>query len=208
MFDKSESVEVVPAILVKRREEMLRRIELVMPYVKRVHIDMMDGVFVPNSTVWVDGLESLPRKILYEFHWMVQHPENYVGRFHGLHKVHVEVVDKEKWEQIKERVNGRLGIAVNPETDLRAIEQYVEDVDVILIMGVKPGFDGQEYMKEVEDKIREAKKYKKEIQIDGGINLETARSAIAAGADTIISSSFIFSFDDVKNAIKELRALS
>jgi ribulose-phosphate 3-epimerase len=199
-------LEVIPAILVKDRGELLRRIAAVSPHVKTVHIDVMDNRFVPNRTVGLESFSDLPSSVHYEFHWMVEHPESYIAGLPGpyLHIVHCEAV--KDWGVVEEavrRAGGALGIAFNPATPTGKIIGLASKTKRILAMTVVPGFDGQKYMAEVELKISElrARFPAMEIEVDGGINPETAARAVKAGADKLAASSAIFTKDDKKLAI-------
>lgn len=204
------ALEVIPAVLVKTKGELLEHISRVRSHVETIHIDIMDNKFVPNSTIGVEELQELPSGLGYEIHWMVQRPEEWIAKVKGpyLHMVHVEAV--ESWEKVVSAVKesgGRLGIALNPETPLEKIRPYLEKVQKVLVMSVHPGFYGQKYIREVEGKVKELKGMfpKIEIEVDGGINPETAGGAVAAGADDVAAASAIFAKPDVGKAIGEIR---
>jgi ribulose-phosphate 3-epimerase len=203
-------VEVIPAILVKSREDLLERIGRVLDKAATIHIDVMDGEFVPNKTVGPECYGNLPSGVEYEFHWMVRNPENYIGRTKGkhLHIVHAEAI--EDWGAIKKAAKnsgGGLGIAINPATPINELEPYLRDVSMILIMSVVPGFDGQKYMGEVEGKIRELRRKfpKLHIEVDGGINAETVKGASVAGADRLAASSSIYRAENAGKAMEAIR---
>ncbi|MDO8554338.1 MAG: ribulose-phosphate 3-epimerase [Candidatus Micrarchaeota archaeon] len=203
-------LELIPAILVKTREDLVERIELVKKYVKTVQIDIMDNEFVPNKTIGLESLRDLPKGVQYEFHWMVHNPEFWIKQIKGnhLHIVHIEA--EMNWENVKLVVRengGRLGIALNPETSVNYIFPYEKDVKYVLAMTVRPGFDGQSYIKEVEKKIEKIKlRYPEfDIEVDGGINIETIGGAVKAGANKLVAASAIFSKPDIGKAITELK---
>jgi len=140
------TLEIIPAILVKERAELVRRIVAVSPYVKMVHIDVMDNKFVPNKTVGLESFFDLPKNVLYEFHWMVENPEDYIAQLPGahIHMVHLEAV--KNWEAVEKAVaqaGGKLGIAFNPATTLDQLLPVIEKAERVLAMTVVPGFDGQ-----------------------------------------------------------------
>ncbi len=204
------ALEVIPAVLVKTKEELLEHISRVRGHVETIHIDIMDNKFVPNFTIGVKELQELPPGLKYEIHWMVQKPEEWIAKVKGphLHMVHVEAV--ENWEKVVAAVKGgggRLGVALNPETQLEKVRPYLEKVQKVLVMSVHPGFYGQKYIKEVEGKVKELKRMfpKLEIEVDGGINPETAGGAVAAGADDVAAASAIFAKPDVGKAIGEIK---
>ncbi|MEM4335723.1 MAG: ribulose-phosphate 3-epimerase [Candidatus Anstonellales archaeon] len=202
-------IEIVPAILVKSREELLKKIEIVKPYVKKVQIDVMDGVFVPNKTIGIEELRELPKGIGYEFHWMVNEPEKWMEKIKGnfLHSVHIEAkMNFERVKEVAKRNGGRVGIAINPPTAAGKIFEY-EGFEEIMVMAVNPGFSNQKYIESVEEKIRilRSRYPKLNISVDGGINVETIGRAARAGANKFYAASAIFSADNPREAIEKLR---
>ncbi|HLC68765.1 MAG TPA: ribulose-phosphate 3-epimerase [Candidatus Bilamarchaeaceae archaeon] len=202
-------LEIIPAVLVKTREDLLSQIEQVMPYVKNVQIDIMDGKFVPNKTIGLDELADLPMGVGYEFHWMAYNPEQWIEQVPGphLHLVHVESMGPfSHLSETVKKVGGRLGLAFNPETPLDRIHPYQKQVERIMAMTVHPGFSGQKYIPGVEANIRELRKENPvlDIEVDGGINRETIQGAVKAGANKIGAASAIFASTDIQQAIKEL----
>ncbi|MGD6852463.1 MAG: 1-deoxy-D-xylulose-5-phosphate synthase N-terminal domain-containing protein [Candidatus Bathyarchaeia archaeon] len=203
-------VEVVPAILVKSRQELLAHIEKVKPSVKTVHIDIMDNVFVPNDTIGLESLSDLPQGVSYEFHWMVKDPENWVSKISGKHThfVHVEAVTD--WNEIEKTRSsgGKIGLAINPPTPVETLYPYLNDkaVKQVLVMTVNPGFSGQKYITEVEAKVRalRAKYPNLEIEVDGGINSATSESASEAGANILAASSAIFAAESIPDAVQNI----
>ncbi len=203
-------VEVIPAILVKSREELIAQIEKVKQNVKTVHIDIMDNAFVPNSTIGLESLTNLPSGISYEFHWMVKDPENWITKVPGKHRhlVHVETIFD--WSEIEKTraLGGEIGLAINPPTSIEKIYPYINDKGIkeVLIMTVNPGFSGQKYIVEVESKIRSlrAKFPNLEIEVDGGINAETSERASEAGANFLAASSAIFMAKSIPDALQDI----
>lgn len=208
---QTREIEVIPAVLVKTKQALLESIRKIMPYAKIAHIDVMDNEFVPNLTIGLDELKDIPENIKYEFHWMVKNPEKWIRGIKGrhLHLVHVETIN-ENWEEIKKLIKesrSKLGLVINPETPVEKIAKYANEIEQILVMAVHPGFSGQKYIKEVEEKISFLRKNfpKLSIEIDGGINAETAKSAVKAGANKIAAASAIFSAENIKDAINGLK---
>jgi len=178
----------------------------------------MDGIFVPNRTVGIEGLSLLPQLSagsVYEFHWMVQNPAWWIERTKGphIHVVNIETIPSpDVFSQIQKLITdsgGKIGIAINPDTPLERILPYVRDVHVgrVLVMTVRPGFSGQSYLKEMESRIRQLRSLYPEldISVDGGINLSTIGGAFAAGANHLAAASAIFSSSNISDAIKNLR---
>ncbi len=201
--------EIIPAILVKDREELLRRISLVKGHVRTIQVDIMDGDFVPNRTIGLEELHGLP-EAAYEFHWMVSEPKDWIEKMPGphMHLVHIETVSSfREIEVVVKEAGGRLGLALNPETPLDKVLPFAGKVKEILIMTVHPGFSGQKYMPQMEEKMKELRRLhpRLDIEVDGGINRETIGRAYAAGANLLAAASSIFSADDVNSAIEDLR---
>ncbi|MEK6979643.1 MAG: ribulose-phosphate 3-epimerase [Candidatus Micrarchaeota archaeon] len=206
------TIEIIPAILVKSREELMSRLAAVSNYVKTVQIDVMDGKFVPNTTIGADDLKDLPSGIQYEFHWMVSRPQEWIRKIKGphIHIPHAEALQtiddfKEVFKAVEES-GGRLGIAINPETSLEKILPFMDKFERVLIMTVHPGFDKQKYIAAMETKIARLRSLfpKLDIEVDGGINIHTIGAAVSAGANKLAAASAIFSVPDVKNAITGL----
>jgi ribulose-phosphate 3-epimerase len=206
---KTRGIEVLPAVLVKTRDTLIESINKVSPYVKTVHIDIMDNRFVPNLTVGLEALKELPKNVQYEFHWMVKNPEQWLkGIKGGIQLVHIEAIDG-NWEEIKRIVKengGKLGLVINPETPVEKLAAYAGDCERILVMAVHPGFSGQTYIKEVENKISFLRKSfpSLDIEVDGGVDAETAASAARAGANKLAAASAIFKAENIQKAIEKI----
>ncbi|MFA5049547.1 MAG: ribulose-phosphate 3-epimerase [Candidatus Micrarchaeia archaeon] len=205
------NLEVIPAILVKTKEEFINNINKVKDYVKEIHIDVMDNKFVPNYTIKPEEIKELPNGVLYEFHWMVENQIEWIEKTKGnhLHQIHIETI-KDNWMEIIKAVKkagGRLCLTLNPSTPVNKIEPYIKDAQRILVMCVVPGYSHQKYIEAMEDKIRYLReKYPKlEIEVDGGINFETIKRAASAGADKFVSCSAIYSSSNIKEAIEKLK---
>jgi len=210
----TREAEIVPAVLAKTRELLLNSIDRVKSHAALVHIDVMDSVFVPNLTVGLEDLKSLPEGVKYEFHWMVRAPEKWISQIPGAntHIVHIETVSG-NWEEIKlaaKKTGSALGLAINPETQVEKLLPYAKDAQILLVMSVHPGFSGQKYIKEVEEKISflRGKFPSLAIEVDGGVNAENAFSAARKGASRLAAASAIFSHEDVGEAIQKLRKAS
>lgn len=183
-----------------------------------IHIDVMDGHFVPNITIGPVLVKSI-RKItglFFDCHLMIEKPEDYVEQFAkagaDLITIHAEssLNVKPTIKKIKD-VGCKVGISINPETPIDLIKDVIEEVDLVLVMSVHPGFSGQSFIKDVIPKIKKAKelinktKRKVYLQVDGGINKENAGIIKENGADVLVAASFIFKSDNYKDAIKQLK---
>ncbi len=207
--------EVIPAILVKNRSELFRRISLVRGLVDEIQIDVMDGEFVPNKTVGLEDLVLMPGlqgDIHYEFHWMVKDPIKWIEKISGphMHLVHVETITESSLPKILlavKKSGGRFGIAINPDTPMEKLLPFASKAKRILVMTVRPGFSGQKYMYEMERKVRKLRELfpKLDIEVDGGVNIETISHAYASGANLLVAASAIYENADIKSAIESLK---
>lgn len=183
-----------------------------------IHIDVMDGHFVPNITIGPVVVKSIRKitKLFFDCHLMIENPEDYVEPFAkaGADLITIHAESSSNLKSLIKKIRGvgcKAGVSVNPETSLDAIKDIIEDVDLLLVMSVHPGFSGQSFIKEVVPKIKEAKdlikKTKKKIylQVDGGINKENAGIVKENGADVLVAASFIFKSENYKEAIQSLK---
>lgn len=205
-------IEIVPAILEKTAEELKNKVRQVEPFVKRVQIDIMDGIFVPNKTVQPEDLEDFKTDLMKEAHLMVDDNERYTEAFLdlGFDMIIVHYESCKDIPGIIKKVKDRgkkIALAINPPTPLSAITDYLDDLDMVLIMTVNPGFSGQGFDPSVMPKIRELRDMRKDldIQVDGGIKVGTAKQAAEAGANIFASCSGIFKFEDKGQAVKALK---
>ncbi len=176
-----------------------------------LHIDVMDGHFVPNISMGTVIIKDIPRLIPLDIHLMVENPEKIAESFleYGdMLTVHVEAAQYTGTLVNNIHAHGKkAGLAMNPGTGIAAVEQYLDDIDSVLVMSVEPGAGGQKFNGSVLPKIRELRKiYDGDIGVDGGINEKTAALAREAGANVLISGSYIFS-NDRADAIRRLRGI-
>ena len=179
-----------------------------------VHIDVMDGVFVPNITIGplvVKAIRPVTGLFL-DVHLMINDPIKYVDQFaeagSDMITFHVEACTSPEAVISKIRANGRkVGISIKPGTDVSMLDGLLSQVDMVLIMTVEPGFGGQSFMAEMIEKvILLKKKFKGYIQLDGGINRKTAQKALEAGVDVLVAGTAVFGEKDYAKAISALRA--
>jgi ribulose-phosphate 3-epimerase len=184
-----------------------------------IHVDVMDGFFVPNITVGPSMVKSLrPHSNLpFIAHLMITHPDRHVRAFaesgSDIIEVHVEAEQELRGTLRSIRDLGKkAGLAVNPPTPVQSVFPYLRDIDLLLIMSVNPGFGGQSFIAEVLPKIGLAKEEmerqgsKVPVEIDGGINAETGDLAALAGADILAAGTYVFKAPDMKKAVDALRA--
>lgn len=185
-----------------------------------IHFDVMDGMFVPSISFGMPVLASIndATEQFMDAHLMVQEPIRYVEAFQKAGAdyvtVHLEACEDVKTTLDKIHACGmKAGLAVNPETDVKELVPYLEDVEMILIMSVHPGFGGQKFIPESLDKIREVramlneKNLETDIQIDGGIYVENVREVLDAGANVIVAGSAVFRGDAGENTAKFMEIL-
>lgn len=185
-----------------------------------IHFDVMDGMFVPSISFGMPVLASIndATEQFMDAHLMVQEPIRYVEAFQKAGAdyvtVHLEACEDVKTTLDKIHACGmKAGLAVNPETDVKELVPYLEDVEMILIMSVHPGFGGQKFIPESLDKIREVramlneKNLKTDIQVDGGIYVENVREVLDAGANVIVAGSAVFRGDAGENTAKFMEIL-
>lgn len=183
-----------------------------------IHFDVMDGQFVPNISIGLPVLSSLRQKtdMVLDVHLMIDQPERYVEEFvkagADIVTIHVEATNHvhRVLQQIK-KAGAKCGVVLNPHTPLTTIEHVLTDVDMVLLMTVNPGFGGQSFIETVVPKIKALADLKRErgltfeIEIDGGVNPETAKWCIEAGADVLVAGSAIYNTPDYKVAIDSIR---
>lgn len=183
-----------------------------------IHLDVMDGAFVPNITFGAPVIKcvSASRRVPFDVHLMIEHPERYVEDFRkagaDIITVHAEATNHldRLVHQIK-ATDAMAGVSINPATPLSAVEEVLGIADLLLLMTVNPGFGGQSYIDSVTDKIRRAADVRRRrgldflIEVDGGINAETGRKAAEAGADILVAGSYVFKSEDAAKAISSLR---
>jgi len=186
-----------------------------------IHVDVMDGHFVPNLTIGPPVIKSLKKhsSILFDVHLMISPVHKYIEAYSNagadIITIHPEATDdlKASISKIKE-LKKKVGVSLNPETKIDIILDFLEQIDLVLIMSVNPGFGGQKFMPEVLDKIKELKKIREQkklnfdIEIDGGINFENSKIAIEAGANILVSGTTIFKSNngDIKRNIELLKS--
>lgn len=180
-----------------------------------IHVDVMDGHFVPNITIGPVVIKDIKRKtgLPLDVHLMIESPlklvDDFVKAGSDMITMHIETVSagqlKAKGRDLK-RKGVKLGISLNPHTSLSKIEKALDFVDFVLVMSVNPGFSGQAFMPGVLPKIRQLRSiYQGNISIDGGINEFTAKEALDAGVNILVAGSYIFGAKNTKLAIERIR---
>jgi len=185
-----------------------------------IHVDVMDGHFVPNLTIGPPVIKALRKQcsIKFDVHLMISPVHKYIEAYADagadIITIHPEATEnlEESISKIKS-LNKKVGVSLNPESKLDLITNYLEKIDLVLIMSVNPGFGGQKFMPEVLDKVKQLKGIKSkrnmnfDIEIDGGINFDNCQSAIEAGANILVSGTTVFKSNngDIKKNINLLK---
>jgi ribulose-phosphate 3-epimerase len=183
-----------------------------------IHIDVMDGHFVPNITLGPAIISTLRKttKLPFDVHLMIENPERYIESFSqagaDIITVHVEAANHlHRTIDIIKKAGKKAGVSLNPATPLMQIEEILPDIDLLLIMSVNPGFGGQQFIKTTLPKISRAKKmlealpYKVLLEVDGGVNLKNIGDIAQAGADVIVAGAAVFGSDDYQKTIAALK---
>ena len=187
-----------------------------------IHVDVMDGHFVPNLTIGPPVIKNLRKytKLPFDVHLMIspvhKYIENYAEAGADIITIHPEATDnlKESINLIK-KFGKKVGVSLNPKTEIKTLIDEIENIDLVLVMSVNPGFGGQKFMPEVLDKIKELKKIKDEgkyhfdIEVDGGINFSNSKIVLEAGADILVSGTTVFKENngDIKINIETLKSM-
>jgi ribulose-phosphate 3-epimerase len=185
-----------------------------------IHVDVMDGHFVPNITIGVPVVKSLKRiaTVPLDVHLMITDPDRYIDAFAeagaAMISVHVEVLPHlHRTVHAIKALGVRAGVVLNPATPIVAIEEIAADVDFVLVMSVNPGFSGQTFIPRSESKVRDVRaaldragNRAASVEIDGGIDLRTIGKVVAAGARMLVAGSAIFNTPDPERATRELKA--
>ncbi|MDO5048211.1 MAG: ribulose-phosphate 3-epimerase [Anaerococcus sp.] len=184
--------------------------------IKMIHIDVMDGVFVPNISFGFKIISDIRDKNDYFFdtHLMIVNPERYVDDFKkaGVDRltIHYEASEDIKGAiDLIKKAGIEVGLSIKPKTDPKLILPLLKDLDLILVMSVEPGFGGQKFMEESIEKIKilrefiDSHKLKTKIQVDGGIKTDNVHKVIEAGADEVVAGSDVFAKDDIRGQINK-----
>lgn len=209
-------VKIAPSILsadFSCLSEEIKRVE--QAGADMLHIDVMDGHFVPNITIGPVVIKNIRKvtKLPLDVHLMIDHPEVFIDDFiacgSDMLTVHIETISKPKLKSLKPKLKTKgikLGVSLNPHTALKKIIDVLELVDFVLVMSVNPGFSGQAFIPQVLPKIKTLHSlFGRDIAVDGGINEFTAKQVILAGANILDAGSYIFGAKDTRLAIERIR---
>lgn len=215
----AKTIDIAPSILsadFSRLGEEIRAVERGGATI--LHVDVMDGHFVPNITLGLPVVKSLARttKLPIDAHLMISEPDQYAERFvtagASMVSVHVEA-DKNLHRTLTaiKAAGAQAGVVLNPATPVSAVGEAIKFVDYVLVMSVNPGFGGQQFIAESIDKVRQLRRMIDEmgstvrIEIDGGVDRENIAQVVAAGAEIIVAGSAVFNTANAETAVRELR---
>ena len=185
-----------------------------------LHLDVMDGSFVPNISFGFPVLEAVAKACTkpLDVHYMIEHPERYIAQTAKLGammmNVHYEAcLHLHRTIQEIHQAGMKAGVTLNPSTPVSVLEDIIGDVDMVLLMSVNPGFGGQKFIENTIDKVKRLRQLINEkgshalIEVDGGVQGETAPRLVAAGVDVLVSGSYVFGANDPEGVIRSLRSL-
>jgi len=210
--------KILPSILSADFANLERDVrELEQIGIDMIHIDVMDGNFVPNISFGFPIIEAIRSKTdkIFDCHLMIARPEEYVERFCNagcdMVSFHIEATNHaDRVIQIIRNSGKKAGIVLNPQTSIESVKYLLPKLDYVLIMTVNPGFGGQKFIPEMLEKIEELAKIREEkgysflIQVDGGVNVETSKLCRDKGADLLVCGSFLFGAEDKEKTLGEL----
>jgi len=206
-------VQIAPSILAADFSSLAKQLKLVEEAgADLIHIDVMDGHFVPNITLGPLVVASIRKatRLPFDVHLMIEDPLQFAKSFleagADILTFHIEAEgDKDKIISLIREYKKRVGVSLNPGTPLKSIDSLRAQVDMVLLMTVNPGFGGQPFIREVLPKIKELRAvFSGDIEVDGGIDSQTAREVIQAGANILVAGTYVFK-EDAKEAIRRLK---
>jgi ribulose-phosphate 3-epimerase len=215
------SILIAPSILAADFANLQKEVEMLnRSQAAYIHVDIMDGVFVPNISFGIPVTEAIhrhARKPL-DVHLMIVNPDNYLEAFRNagaeIISVHYEACPHlHRSVQAIHKLGAKAGVAVNPHTPVELLREIIVDIDLICVMSVNPGFGGQKFIENTYSKVSRLKELilkngsSAKIEIDGGVNLENAPKLIQAGADVLVAGSFVFTSVDPEATIANLQQL-
>ena len=182
-----------------------------------VHVDVMDGHFVPNITIGVPVVKSIKQvtKLPLDVHLMIENPDKYIEPFAkagaDILTFHYEAVKEDCISNLIKYIKSfgvKAGMSIKPKTSADVVFPYIDDLDLILVMTVEPGFGGQSFMSDCAEKLPIIKRKSHEglfLQVDGGINAQTAKICTELGANSLVAGNYIYKSDNIKTAVESLR---
>ena len=212
-------IKIAPSILSADFANLQRDIEAIAS-ADYVHVDVMDGLFVPNITIGIPVVKSIRpvTQLPLDVHLMIDRPVRYVEQFcdagADIVTCHVEADTEENIRAAIEKIHAkgkRAGVVVKPRTPASAVLPFVDQMDMILVMTVEPGFGGQKFMADMMPKVAQIRQYIDamnpgcELEVDGGVDPVTAKVCVASGANVLVAGSSVYKAPDIEARIRELR---
>jgi len=212
---------IAPSVLAADFANLQRDIEMINASEAHwFHIDIMDGVFVPNISFGMPVLEAITRhaKKTIDVHLMIVDPDRYISAFKKL-GAHILTVHYEACTHLHRTLQAikaegmKAGVALNPHTNVQLLEDVIQDIDLVCLMSVNPGFGGQSFIENTYDKVAKLKALIQQknastiIEIDGGVTTKNAKQLLEAGADVLVAGSFVFNSTDPINTIHQLKTI-
>ncbi|MCF1751085.1 ribulose-phosphate 3-epimerase [Mariniradius sediminis] len=215
------SVQIAPSILAADFANIQREVEMLnASQADYIHVDIMDGMFVPNISFGLPVTEAIHRHATkpLDVHLMIVDPDRYLEAFTNagaaVISVHLEACTHlHRTVQAIKALGCKAGVALNPHTSVSLLEDIIEDLDLVCLMSVNPGFGGQKFIPRTFDKVRKLKSLidnsgsKSLIEIDGGVNQQNAPLLVEAGADVLVAGNFVFSSSNPIGTIQDLKLL-
>ncbi|MCL6260270.1 ribulose-phosphate 3-epimerase [Aquiflexum sp. TKW24L] len=214
-------VQIAPSVLASDFANLQREIEMLnASEADYIHVDIMDGVFVPNISFGIPVTQAIHKHATkpLDVHLMIVDPDRYLEAFQkaGAHIISVHLEACNHLHRTLQAIKGlgcKAGVAINPHTPISLLEEVIQDIDLVCVMSVNPGFGAQKFIERTYEKVSQLKSliYKKGtstlIEIDGGVNLANAPLLIAEGADVLVAGNFVFTAKDPIQTIRELKSL-
>lgn len=215
------SIQIAPSVLASDFANLQKEVEMLNnSEADFIHVDIMDGVFVPNISFGIPVTAAINKhaKKPLDVHLMIVNPDNYLEAFRNagaeIISVHYEACPHlHRTLQAIRQLGAKSGVAINPHTSIELLEDVIMDIDLVCVMSVNPGFGGQNFIENTYDKVKKLKALinKKgagtKIEIDGGVNQENAPKLMEAGADVLVAGSFVFNAKDPIATIKALKSI-
>ncbi|MBN7816168.1 ribulose-phosphate 3-epimerase [Algoriphagus pacificus] len=215
------SLLIAPSILAADFANLQKEVEMLnSSQADFIHVDIMDGVFVPNISFGIPVMEAIHRhaKKPLDVHLMIVEPDRYLEAFRNagaqIISVHFEACNHlHRTIQGIKSLGAKAGVAINPHTPIDFLKEVIQDIDVVCMMSVNPGFGGQKFIENTYDKVARLKELilskgaSTKIEIDGGVNLGNAPKLLMAGADILVAGSFVFNSPDPVATISELKSI-
>lgn len=215
------ALQIAPSILAADFGNLQKEVEMLnASKADYIHVDIMDGIFVPNISFGVPVTEAIHRHAQkpLDVHLMIQQPDLYLEAFRNVGAeiltVHLEACTHlHRTLQAIKKLGAKAGVAINPHTTIDSLRDVIDELDLVCVMSVNPGFGGQRFIENTYSKVMRLKELltskgsKALIEIDGGVNLQNAPLLLQAGADVLVAGSFVFSAPDPQATIAELKSL-